>query len=406
MDLTFVYDLSCPYAYLASTSVERLAAETSARLRWWPALLGGIWRKIGAPDQPATSWNPTKAALNAKDLRREAELRGVPLPRPDERPGRTVDALRLLWSVPESERPGLTRALFRAFWVQGRDISDRAVLTEIARARDLDPAGMDSPNARKALFDATDQAVAWGAFGVPSYVVGDKLFWGQDREHLVRRALGGALTAAECTGTMPVPRNPPPKLRFFHDFASPFSYLGSSQVESVAHAHGAALEYTPILLGALFKDIGSPDVPLFAMNEPRRRWYLGDLLEHASWWDIPFRFPTEFPIRTVLPLRIAIVEPKTTNVLYRAAWAEDRNIGLPEVCADVLGDAGFDAAALLAAAESPEVKNQLRANTTAAIAAGVCGVPSFQVDDRYLFWGQDRLHQVEEALHGWRPTAG
>lgn len=403
MDLIFIYDLSCPYAYLASTSVERLAAETGARLVWWPALLGGIWRAIGAEGAPAAAWSAQKIQNNAKDLRREAELRGVQLPRPDDRPGRTVEALRLLWSVPERERRGLTHALFRAFWVQGRDISDRAVLAEIAASRDLDPRGMDGPVAREALFKATDQAVAWGAFGVPSYVVGDRLFWGQDREHLVRRALGGPSTAYENMGTIPVPRNPPPRLRFFHDFSSPFSYLASTQIESVARAHGATVERTPILLGALFKSIGTPDVPLFAMSEPRRRWYVQDLTEHATWWDVPFRFPSTFPLRTVLPLRIAIVEPAATDALYRAAWAEDQNIGDPQVCAGVLREAGFDADALLAAAETPEIKAALRANTEAAVATGVCGVPSFLVDDRYLFWGQDRLRHVEEALHGWRP---
>ena len=99
-------------------------------------------------------------------------------------------------------------------------------------------------------------------------------------------------------------------------------------------------------------------------------------------------------------------EPAAMSVLYRAAWAEDRNIGDPEVLVQVLDAHGFDGQALLAGTADPAVKARLRANTERAVAAGICGVPTFVIDGEVLFWGQDRLDQVELALRGWRPTAG
>ena len=112
-----------------------------------------------------------------------------------------------------------------------------------------------------------------------------------------------------------------------------------------------------------------------------------------------------FPLRTVLPLRIAILEPKTTPILYRAAWMEGCNIGVPDVVARVLSSAGFDGAELVAQTQQSWVKDRLKENTAEAAAVGCCGVPSFWVNQRVLVWGQDRFDQVVWALHGWMPAA-
>jgi 2-hydroxychromene-2-carboxylate isomerase len=197
MDLIFYYDVVCPYAYLGSTRVEALAARTGARLQWKPILLGGVFRAIGAPDVPAAQMPLSKAKLNYLDMMRWASHFGVTLALHPEHPKRSVEAMRLCHTVDGAERVRLTHALYRTYFVQNRDPSDRKVLAEVCREVGLDPKlateAIDAPAIKDALRAATDEAVRDGVFGVPGFVVCKgaqrTLYWGQDRMHLVERAL-------------------------------------------------------------------------------------------------------------------------------------------------------------------------------------------------------------------------
>lgn len=404
MRLDFYYDIVCPYAYIASRHIEALAARCGAELRWRPILLGGLFKTIGT-DTPMNAMSPPRARLNMLDLHRQAELADVPLTVPDAHPRRTVDAMRLVIAADEATRPALTHALYRAYWVDGRDITDRAVLTDIAKAHGVEPALIDAPTTKQALFDATTAAAERGAFGVPTFATDDRIWWGADRMHLVERALGG-----DPPTYTPAPPKAPATVTFFHDFASPFSYLAATQIERITAAHGARLDWRPILLGALFRDIGTPDVPLFTLSAPKRRYIGRDLADHAEQWGVPFRFPSHFPLRTITALRAALVEPALTLPLYRAAWGHDRPIDDPAVLAEVIREAGHDPEPILAGTRDPAIKAALKANTDAAAAAGACGVPTFVVHHpdgaSTLIWGQDRLEQLARALDGWRPTHG
>ena len=141
-------------------------------------------------------------------------------------------------------------------------------------------------------------------------------------------------------------------------------------------------------------------VPLATFAPVRQAWQAADLARWADWWGAPFRFPEGFPLRTVTALRVALLEPAATLPMYEAAWAQNRNIGEPDVLQAVLEEAGFDGAALVAATADQAVKDRLRANTEAAQAAGVCGVPSFRMSDGSVLWGQDRLDDVAWVLAG------
>jgi 2-hydroxychromene-2-carboxylate isomerase len=98
-------------------------------------------------------------------------------------------------------------------------------------------------------------------------------------------------------------------LHFFFDFSSPFAYLASTQVEALAQKHGVKLHYRPFLLGALFKAVGTPDVPLFSMPEAKRRHAGLDMYRWADHYGVPLRFPTRFPMNTVKPLRMVLELP-------------------------------------------------------------------------------------------------
>ena len=411
MDLDFYYDVVCPYAYLASTRIEALAARTGATLRWRPVLLGGLFRNAGADQNPGGTMIPAKARLNLLDMGRFARREGVPLNMPAAHPRRSVEAMRLLLGAPEGARAALTHALFRAYWVEGRDLADRRVLAELAGEHGLasDEAGLsrviDSAPVRDALFEETAEASRRGLFGVPGFGVGERFYWGQDRMHLVERALTGVAPPY----AVPTPAAPGMRVWVFHDFSSPFSYLAATQVERLLGVTGAEIVWRPILLGALFREIGTPDVPLLAMNELRRRYFARDVHDWADWWGVPFRFPDRFPLRSVTALRIALAEPAVTPLLYRAAWAENQDIGDPETLVRLLDSAGFRGADLVRrAGDDAALKAALRANTDAARDSGVCGVPSFLVSPAVgpgnpgppesLFWGQDRFELVQEAL--------
>jgi 2-hydroxychromene-2-carboxylate isomerase len=189
-------------------------------------------------------------------------------------------------------------------------------------------------------------------------------------------------------------------LEIYWDFASPFAYLGCTQAERVAARTGAKLVWRPMLLGGVFRAIGQADAPILAFSEAKRRYYLEDMKRFADYWAVPFRFPTRFPMITLKALRTYLALPEERRAAFRertfaAYWAEDRDIADEAVLRDLIGDGADEA---LARAQSPEVKKELIDATQRAIDAGVFGAPTWIVDGKELFWGQDRIPLVERAL--------
>lgn len=187
-EVTFYYDFSSPYAYLGSTQVERVAREAGATVRWRPILVGALFNAIGTPTVPVAEFVAPKREYVRRDLHHWASHWGVPLVWPSRFPMRTVAALRLALAVEAAggDIAALSHALFRAYWVEDRDIADPAVLREFG-----DLAATGEPAIKDALRAATDEAIAAGACGVPTFVVRGHVFWGQDRLDLVARTLAG-----------------------------------------------------------------------------------------------------------------------------------------------------------------------------------------------------------------------
>ena len=207
------------------------------------------------------------------------------------------------------------------------------------------------------------------------------------------------------------------KLTFYYDFSSPYAYLGATQIERVAREHGGAepsveIEWRPILVGALFRRIGTPDVPLDSFTAPKRAYMARDIQHWAGHWNVPFRWPSRFPMRTVAPLRLALaaaedagdaVAVKLVHATFAAYWVDDRDIGDVEVVRALGVAAGLSAATIdRALLPDPKIKQALIDSTESAVNAGVVGVPTFIVG-KQQFWGQDRLDLVARVLDGWSP---
>mgnify|MGYP001295011692 CR=1 FL=1 len=203
-------------------------------------------------------------------------------------------------------------------------------------------------------------------------------------------------------------------LEFFYDFSSPYAYLAHEEAERVSEGHGATLVYRPFFLGGLFKSLESALVPIHEASEQKRKWLSKDIGRWAEIREMPFQWPTQFPMNTITALRVVLqllgdenaeAHRRVCRAIFRAYWADDLNISDPEVLAKVLDSADVDAVALLTKTREPQVKALLFSATEEALERGAVGAPTFFVDD-LCFWGQDRFEMVSRALQGWRPKGG
>ena len=189
-------------------------------------------------------------------------------------------------------------------------------------------------------------------------------------------------------------------VEFLFDFGSPTSYLAYKQLPKIASRHGARIVWTPILLGAVFKATGNTSP---AMIPSKARYMNADLARFAKRYNVVLNFNTHFPVNTLSLMRGAVAYQQTShfdiyvNAIFDAMWAHPRNLNDPGEVSHVLHDIGLRPEDFMARIEHVDVKEKLKANTEAAIARGVFGAPTFFVNGE-MFFGQDRLDFVEEAL--------
>jgi 2-hydroxychromene-2-carboxylate isomerase len=202
-----------------------------------------------------------------------------------------------------------------------------------------------------------------------------------------------------------------PALPFYFDFISPYAYVAWTQIHALAARHGREVTPVPVLFAALLDRYGTKGP---AEIPPKRVYIWKDILRTARVLGVPLTPPPAHPFHPLLALRVvsAIDDPvekkRAIDVLYTATWGGgvDGHHGVtdPVAVAALLTAAGLDGAALSARANEEAIKARVRAQTEAALARGVFGVPTFFVDDE-LFWGVDSFAHAERCLLGDDPIA-
>ena len=189
---------------------------------------------------------------------------------------------------------------------------------------------------------------------------------------------------------------------FYFDFGSPASYLAHTQLPRICAQTGAQVNMCPMLLGAVFQATGNAS----PMSVPAKgRYIFVDMKRFADAYGVALNMNPHFPIITTTLMRGVTAlqmraDPRLQaymDAVYQAIWVDARNMNDATVVAEVLAQAGFDPAALIALASEQATKDQLKAVTMGAVERGVFGAPTFFVGDQ-MFWGQDRIEQVKLAL--------
>ncbi len=189
-------------------------------------------------------------------------------------------------------------------------------------------------------------------------------------------------------------------IEFFYDIGSPYSYLAATQIDAVAAAAGASVEWKPFLLGGVFKASGN-DMP--ARVPAKARWMLSDLTLWAKRYGVPFVFPLSFPPNTVKAMRACVAARREGQAkafslaLFRAYWVDGKDPSAKETMSAAAEAAGLRGDAIIAATEDQAIKDELRALTDDAVARGAFGAPTMFVGEQML-WGNDRLELLAEAL--------
>lgn len=192
------------------------------------------------------------------------------------------------------------------------------------------------------------------------------------------------------------------KVEFYFDLGSPFSYLAFYKLQEITQKYNAEIEYTPILLGGIFKSTGNKS----PIEVPAKGIYsMQDLSRWSDYYQIPMQMNPYFPMNTLTLMRILtgvkIYHDEYFEViltkLFDAMFRKPLNLADPEVLINLFQGDAIDGQQLLDLSQDQVVKQKLIDETNNAVQRGVFGAPTFFVREN-MYWGQDRLHFVEREL--------
>jgi 2-hydroxychromene-2-carboxylate isomerase len=196
-----------------------------------------------------------------------------------------------------------------------------------------------------------------------------------------------------------------PRLEFFFDCSSPWTYLAFHRVEEIAAEAGAELVWRPILVGGVFNAVNQAVYEQRANPvKPRAVYYVKDLADWARSYGIRIGAPPVFPVNSVKAMRGALVAgdhgrlPEYARAVFESYWGDLEDISQDEVLRRIAERVGLDWQELSSQIASQEYKDRLRANTDELIGRGGFGSPTLFVDGDDMYFGNDRLPLVREAL--------
>jgi 2-hydroxychromene-2-carboxylate isomerase len=186
-------------------------------------------------------------------------------------------------------------------------------------------------------------------------------------------------------------------LELFYEFGSTYSYPAVMTAEQAAKARGLTIAFRPFLLGPIFAAQGYTDPP-FVQFSVKGAYTWRDLERSCALLGLPWKKPSVFPRKSVLPARVALIGMddgwgnEFSRRAYQLNFVEDREMDEPNIRA-VLSALSLDADQVLARALAPDNRERLKRETERAQSLGIFGAPSFVVGDE-LFWGHDRMAQA------------
>jgi 2-hydroxychromene-2-carboxylate isomerase len=190
-----------------------------------------------------------------------------------------------------------------------------------------------------------------------------------------------------------------PKIQFWYEFASNYSYLSAMRIEEMAAANGIAVEWKPFLLGPIFAAQGWKTSP-FNIYPAKGRHMIRDMERLCADRGLSFRLPEPFPQNSLNAARLALIAadegwaPGFTRELFRLEFGEGASLTDGAVLARALAAVGQDAEAQMQRAQNAGIKARLKAQNEQARALGIFGAPTFITESGELFWGDDRLEQA------------
>jgi len=194
-------------------------------------------------------------------------------------------------------------------------------------------------------------------------------------------------------------------VEFIFDFGSPNSYFAHRVIPDIERRTGAKFVYVPALLGGIFKLTNNkPPMIQFQGIKNKPEYEALEMRRFVARHHLDsYQFNPHFPVNTLKIMRGAVAAQESgvlapyVEAVFHFMWETPRKMDDVDVIRDSLRESGLDADGLLALSESPEIKDRLMRNTADAVERGVFGSPSFFVG-RELFFGKDRLREVEEEI--------
>ena len=399
--VTLWIDYKSPYAYLAEAPAYALERDYDCEVVWRPCTLE-IPQFLGAvATRNPHQWRRVRYAY--RDARRYANRRGdgLVIRGPERIFDSSIAHIGLLYAQEQGVFRAYNDDVFERFWKRELDIEDAGAVTAVLAEAGADAtgfAGFLAGDGRRRLQALAAEAEALGVFGVPSFLVDDELYWGQDRvadvaAHLTPRPRRFAAGTA-------------PRVTAYFDYKSPFAFLAHATACELEDAFAIAFDWRPYTLdiAAIQGDVGARD----ERQMRKLKYMFMDARRHGAERGLTIRGPKRIYDSTIanaaayLAIRDGAFR-RFSDRIYQAFFRRELELDDPAAIRAELAAAGVradDFDGFLAG----EGRERLAQDAADAEAAGVFGVPSFVLDGE-LFWGSDRLALLRRRLTALQAAA-